>query len=234
MKKILIFSSFAEDYIVYKDETLQWWPAYFFENNLKKLKANFSVLSGKNPWKVEIQKDKNGEDIWKILSVSEIDFPTNISFTDTIVLTSTLEKEFSLSHLQNIKNATIVLDIQWYLRNIWKEWKTVFQDQNYKYIDYLKTTEVEYQFIWEKIKKYLEHTKNKWIIITKWASEIELKSESKTHIFSVEKGDFTDTIWAGDTFLSSVCFGLSQELDIEKSIHFAVQNTYTFLQNKNI
>ncbi len=232
MKKINIFSSFAEDYIVYKNKKKLWWPAYFIKNNLENLQAKFKLYSWKKPWKVEIKKDKNSEDVWNIIWVSEIKFPKNKNFSNTIILISTLEKEFDLKNLKNIKNAIIVLDIQWYLRKLWKTKKEIFQNKNYIYINYLKVTESEYKFLENKVKKYFENTKWKWIIITKWWNKVEFTSNWEKTLFQVKSWDFKDTIWAGDTFLSSFCYSLSIDKNVEQSIRFAIKNTFEFLNNK--
>jgi hypothetical protein len=232
MKQIYIISSYANDIIKYNNTISKWWPAFFIKNNLENLWAHFILISWNKPWEVIIDKSEDWEDIWKITKINDIEMENWIN--DSLVLISTLEQEFDLKNLEKIKNSIVILDIQWFIRKIWSIKKTVFKNDFFNNINYIKSTKEELKYIDIEIINHFKNIKNWWLIITKWWDWISFYSSWKKVEFSVERWNFKDTIWAWDTFISSFVYFKSIWKKDEDSIMFSIKNTYNFLKNKNI
>ena len=223
---IQVFSSFADDIIVYRDNQLiPWWPALWIKKTLENLEADYILHTWTRSGVVRIDKDGNGEDRWYILSTSEIIF-SDVEFCD-IILISTLKREFDVKNLETISNI-ICIDLQGFLRGEdWKKQRFDCRNINSKWKIFIKVTRDEFS--------YLEHHENlnHTFIITNGGSEIEILWPGINFLIPTIVGKFPDTIGAGDTFFASFAFFYSQNEDIRDSVHQASYYTYKFLSEKN-
>ena len=223
---IQVFSSFADDIIVYKDNQLiSWWPALWIKKTLENLEADYILHTWTKSGVVRIDKDGNGEDRWYILSTCEIIF-SDVALSD-IILISTLKKEFDVKNLETISNI-ICIDLQGFLRGEdWKKQRFDCRNINSKWKIFIKVTRDEFS--------YIEHYENldHIFIITNGGSEIEILWPDINFLIPTIVGKFLDTIGAGDTFFASFVFFYSQNKNIRDSVHQASYYTYKFLSEKN-
>lgn len=222
---ISVFSSFATDIITYENNRkIPGGPALWIENALRDLWAEYEMKTGKSG-DVIIEKDENNQDRWTIRSVHEIPFEEPSK--DGIVCVSTLKDEFPLHVIEKLEN-TLFLDIQWFLRQD-SGWKKRFDCR--KLVSrgpiFVKATQEEFL--------YLDHYADVacTFIITNGGDPIKILDRHREESIHVESWIFEDTIGAGDTFLSGLCYYFSQEYSLRDAVIEAGKYTYTFLEKKN-
>lgn len=223
---IQVFSSFANDIIVYKNNlSVLGWPALWIENALQKLWASYQLTKGKSG-KVMIEKDSHGEDRGIITEVYQIPHKVHLEKND-VILISTLQDEFDLTYFHDKEN-TIFLDIQGFLRTA-SLWKKRFNTEKVvsRWKVFIKATQEE--FLYCDTPPDSNHT----YIITDGGNDIELIDNREHIFFPVHSWDFSDTIGAGDTFLASLCAFFSREWNIENAMTNSTEFVYDFLTEKN-
>jgi len=222
---ISIFSSFATDIITYENNRrVEGWPAFWIRNTLNDLGVEYLLHTGEIG-EVIIEKDGNNQDRWIITKICPIPIYESLP-TDTILI-STLKDELNLWYLENMSN-TIFLDIQWFLRkDFWGKKRFDCRSLKTKWKILIKATREEFSYL-----DYHEDTTHKFII-TNWGDSIEILSKECKKSMEIKSWKFSDTIWAGDTFLASLCFYYKSGNTIEDAVSEAGKYTYTFLSRKN-
>jgi len=227
--KLAVISSFAEDVILYKNlpkEIKTGGPAFWIAKTLKILKSKADIFTGKKPAVVEITIDKTGEH-GKIKSASTIKTP--IKTSADFLLISTVADEFDLEKLNKL-NKKVILDVQGYTR-VSRTKNKLFNlpIQTAEKITVMKCTEAESKLM---EKELVQQQKKRILLITRGGKNVIIFSRGKKYELPVLPIKPTDTIGAGDTFLTAFTVKLIKDEDVIEATKFAVKFTGDFLKSK--
>lgn len=228
-KETVIISSFAKDILIKgKDRiTKKGGPAKFIKQVFELNKKNFSLITPKKEFIVEI-KIKNNQEFGKIIKSYKV--KNNKIPENSNILISTIIDEFDLANLEKTKGI-IGLDLQGYVRdgkNFGR--KKYFDDfkKFYRKIDILKVTLEESRYINPKILKKIP-----LVIITNGQKPGKILEKGiKIEQIYPSKIITDETLGAGDTFFSSFFISFCEDKDIKKAKDFALDSVNKFLKSK--
>lgn len=206
-------------------------PAYFLERVFSKNFVPFDDALCKS-LEVEILVTRDGEKGRVIKKPRQIHKTIDIKLAKWVVV-STVSDEWDLSSV-DFHNSLVFLDIQGYVRDgdfFGRKKNWLAAEEVSKSIFCLKGTREEMRYI---PKTVVEEQKKKMLIVTDGIFGVELFYNSQRYFVpsNVVEG-LRDTIGAGDTFFAEYISGLINNLEPERALARAVNETSDFLSQKS-
>lgn len=226
---IVAIASFAVDRITDMKgvlHTRHGGPAYWIRRTLKELYTPYKIISGLLPALVDIRLQKRGEH-GNFRRVDPIHLRTLCTAEAFIV--STIENEFPIEKLRLLRGI-IAVDFQGYARSVRASGKPFCVPSFIaSRIAIAKVTVHELSCLEQK---FIVSQKKRILIITHGVSGFEVYRRGKHYNFIGDRVALSDTIGAGDTFLTAFVVEWLRTENVSKSAMKAQTVVEHFLEKK--